>query len=337
MLKKSLLIASILLSNLFAVNEVNVYSHRHYDTDKKLFEMFEEKSGIKVNVVKAKAAQLIKRIESEGKNSPADVLITVDVGRLVQAQQKGLLQPIGSDFLDKTIPVNLREKDGYWFGLTKRARVIVYNKDKVKPEELSTYADLTSKKWHNKILIRKSNNIYNQSLLASFIASDGYDIAKKWAKDMVNNMARVPAGSDRDQMKAVAAGVGDVCVVNTYYVGKLLNSKKENEVEVGKLMGVFFPNQGVGERGVHVNISGAGVVKNSKNRDNAVKFIEFLVSIDAQKLFADANYEYPVNPDVEPSKLLKSWGSFKEDDTPLEEFGINNANAVKIFNEVGWK
>lgn len=337
MLKKLLLIQIILLSQLLAENEVNIYSHRHYDTDKKLFKMFEEASGIKVNIVKADATQLIKRLEEEGKYTPADVLITVDVARLVQAQQKDLLQAIKSDFLDKVIPKHLREKDGYWYGLTKRARVIVYNKDKVNPEELSTYANLTSKEWHKKVLIRKSNNIYNQSLLASFIASDGYEISKKWAKDMVNNMARVPAGNDRDQMKAVAAGVGDVAVVNTYYVGKLLNSKKPNEVEVGKRMGVFFPNQGVGERGTHINISGAGVVKYSKNRDNAIKFIEFLASKNAQKLFADANYEYPVNPNVEASELLKSWGSFKEDDTPLEEFGINNANAGKIFNEVGWK
>lgn len=337
MLKKLLLIQIILLSQLLAENEVNIYSHRHYDTDKKLFKMFEEASGIKVNIVKADATQLIKRLEEEGKYTPADVLITVDVARLVQAQQKDLLQAIKSDFLDSVIPQNLREKDGYWYGLTKRARVIVYNKDKVNPEELSTYANLTSKEWHKKVLIRKSNNIYNQSLLASFIASDGYEISKKWAKDMVNNMARVPAGNDRDQMKAVAAGVGDVAVVNTYYVGKLLNSKKPNEVEVGKRMGVFFPNQGVGERGTHINISGAGVVKYSKNRDNAIKFIEFLASKNAQKLFADANYEYPVNPNVEASELLKSWGSFKEDDTPLEEFGINNANAGKIFNEVGWK
>jgi len=337
MLKKPVLIMLVLLTQFLVANEVNVYSHRHYDTDKKLFKMFEKHSGIKVNIVKAKAEELIKRIESEGENSPADVLITVDVGRLVQAQQKGLLQSVKSDFLEKVIPVNLREKDAHWFGLTKRARVIIYNKDKIKPEELSTYANLTSKKWYKKVLIRKSSNIYNQSLLASFIASDGYDTAKKWAKDMVGNMAREPAGSDRDQMKAVAAELGDICVVNTYYVGKLLNSKKSSEVEVGKKMGVFFPNQGVGERGVHINISGAGVVKGSKNRANAVKFIEFLASKDAQKLFADANYEYPVNSEVEPSELLKSWGSFKEDDTPLEEFGINNANAVKIFNEVGWK
>lgn len=337
MLKKILLSVLVFTGSLIASTEVNVYSHRHYDTDKKLFKMFEKETGIKVNVVKAKASQLIKRLESEGKSTPADVLITVDVGRLVIAQDKDLLQAVKSDILQNSIPSNLKQKDGYWYGLTKRARVITYNKDKIKPEQLSTYADLTNPKWNKKILIRKSNNIYNQSLLASFIASDGEMAAKKWAKGMVKNMARTPSGNDRDQMKAVAAGVGDLAIVNTYYVGKLLNSKKTKEVEVGKKMGVFFPNQGVGERGAHINISGAGVVKYSKNKQNAIKFLEFLVSEKAQELFAKANYEYPANPKVKPSKLLQSWGTFKEDTTPLEAFGKNNANAVKVFNEVGWK
>jgi iron(III) transport system substrate-binding protein len=337
MLKNIVLASIVFVSGLMAANEVNVYSHRHYDTDKKLFKMFEKQTGIKVNVVKDKASKLIKRIESEGKNTPADVLITADVGRLVLATDKGILQRVTSPLLDESVPSNLRSDEGYWYDITKRARVIMYHKDRVKPSDLSTYADLTSKKWHKKILIRKSNNIYNQSLLASFIASDGEVAATKWAKGIVNNMARKPAGNDRDQMKAVAAGMGDIAVVNTYYVGKLLNSKKSAEVRVGKKMGVFFPNQGVGERGAHINISGAGVIKWSKNRRNAITFLEFLASPQAQELFAKANYEYPVNPKVEPSDLLKSWGTFKEDTTPLEAFGRNNANAVKVFNKVGWK
>jgi iron(III) transport system substrate-binding protein len=337
MLKNIVLASIVFVSGLMAANEVNVYSHRHFDTDKKLFKMFEKQTGIKVNVVKDKASKLIKRIESEGKNTPADVLITADVGRLVLATDKGILQRVTSPLLDESVPSNLRSDEGYWYDITKRARVIMYHKDRVKPSDLSTYADLTSKKWHKKILIRKSNNIYNQSLLASFIASDGEVAATKWAKGIVNNMARKPAGNDRDQMKAVAAGMGDIAVVNTYYVGKLLNSKKSAEVRVGKKMGVFFPNQGVGERGAHINISGAGVIKWSKNRRNAITFLEFLASPQAQELFAKANYEYPVNPKVEPSDLLKSWGTFKEDTTPLEAFGRNNANAVKVFNKVGWK
>ncbi len=337
MLKKLVLGVALLSSMAYAASEVNVYTHRHYDADKQLYKMFESKTGIKVNVVKAKANELMKRLEKEGVNSPADVFITADVGRLYLAQTKGLLQSVDSEFLNETVPANLREKDGQWFGLTKRARVIVYNKDRVKPSELSTYEDLTTPKWHKRVLTRKASNIYNQSLLASMIASEGREKAKAWAEGIVKNMGRTPAGSDRDQMKAVVAGVGDVAIVNTYYLGKLLNSKKSNEVMVGKKMGIFFPNQGAGERGTHINISGAGVTKSSKNRDNAIKLIEFLLSPEAQSIFANANYEYPVNPDVKPSELLQSWGTFKQDDTPLYKYGVYNAEAVKIFNEVNWK
>lgn len=263
MIMKVLLVILPLLGTIYASSEVNVYSHRHYDSDKELFKTFEKKTGIKVNIVKAKANELIKRLEKEGKNSPADLLITSDVARLYLAQQKGLLQSVDSKFLNEAIPANLRDKDNNWFALTKRARVIVYNKDKVNPSELSTYEDLTSTKWNKKVLVRKSSNIYNQSLLASIIASQGEVKAKLWAEGIVENMARTPAGSDRDQMKAVVAGIGDVAIVNTYYVGKLLNSKKKNEVIVGKKMGVFFPNQGANERGTHINISGIALT-NSK-------------------------------------------------------------------------
>ena len=337
MIKKIALFVLPLASMLYAGGEVNIYSHRHYEADKQLFKMFEEKTGVKVNVVNAKANELIKRLEKEGENSPADLLITADVGRLYLAEQKGLLQSVSSKFLNETIPAKLKDKDNMWFGLTKRARVIVYNKDKVKPSELSTYEDLTSSKWNKKVLVRQSSNIYNQSLLASFIASQGEDKAKKWAEGIVNNMARSPAGSDRDQMKAVAAGIGDVAIVNTYYLGMLLNSKKKNEVMVGAKMGIFFPNQGANERGTHINISGIALTKSSKNRDNAIKLIEFLASTQAQKIFAEANFEYPVNPNVKPSALLQSWGEFKEDQTELYKFGKYNAQAVKIFNEIKWK
>jgi iron(III) transport system substrate-binding protein len=335
MLKKLITTALISTIGFAATQEVNIYSHRHYDTDKKLYKMFEKDTGIKVNIVKAKANELIKRLESEGKNTPADILITSDAARLHLAQEQGLLQTINSRVLNETVPANLRQKNGYWFALTKRARVIVYNKDKVDPSTLSTYKALTNKELKGKVLIRQSNNIYNQSLLASMIAHDGKAEAKAWAKGMVNNFARSPKGSDRDQMKAVAANVGDVAVVNTYYVGKLLNSEKSSEVAVGKKMGVFFPNQN--GKGTHINISGAGVTKYSKNKENAVKLLEFLVSPKAQSMFAEANYEYPVNKNVKPSALLQSWGTFKEDDLDLEALGTNNAQAVKIFNEVNWK
>jgi len=335
MIKNMIATALVATIGMAATQEVNIYSHRHYDTDKQLYKIFEKNTGIKVNVVKAKANELIKRLEKEGKNSPADILITSDAARLYLAQQKGLLQTVQSNLLDNVIPSNLRQKDGYWYALTKRARVIVYNKDKVNPASLSTYDALTAPELKGKVLIRKASNIYNQSLLASMVANDGEKSAKAWAKGMVNNFARTPKGSDRDQMKAVAANVGDVAVVNTYYVGKLLNSKKTSEVEVGKKMGVFFPNQN--GNGAHINISGAGVTKYSKNKENAVKLIEFLVSPKAQSMFAKANYEYPVNKNVEASALLKSWGTFKEDTLSLESLGANNAKAVKIFNEVNWK
>lgn len=335
MVKKIIATALVATIGFSATQEVNIYSHRHYDTDKQLYEMFEKNTGIKVNIVKAKANELINRLESEGKNSPADILITSDAGRLYLAQQKGLLQTINSKILNDVVPENLRQKNGYWFALTKRARVIIYNKDKVNPSELSTYENLTSPKFKGKVLIRKASNIYNQSLLASMIANDGEKDAKAWAEGMVNNFARTPKGSDRDQMKAVAANIGDLAVVNTYYLGKLLHSDKRAEVEVGKKMGVFFPNQET--NGSHINISGAGIAKYSKNKENAVKLLEFLVSPKAQSMFAEANFEYPVNKDVKPSKLLQSWGTFKEDFLDLEKLGKYNAQAVKIFNEVNWK
>lgn len=322
----------------FAAEEVNVYSHRHYDTDKKLFKIFTDKTGIKVNVVQAKAGQLIERLEREGEHSPADILMTVDAGRLYQAHQKGLLQPVKSSFLEDVIPANLREKDGHWFSLTKRARVIVYNKDRVKPDtQLSTYANLTHPDWKGKVVSRSGSNIYSLSIMASFIASDGHDIAKDWAAGLVKNFARAPAGNDTAQIRAVAAGEADLALVNTYYVGRLLNSSKPEDVAVGKKVGVFFPNQGVGEKGTHVNVSGAGVTKHAKNKDNAVKFIEFLASDVAQKEFSAANNEYPTNKNVEASDTLKSWGTFKEDPIELTLLGKYNPDAAKINNQVGWK
>ncbi len=328
----SLLMANILFAN---TQEVNIYSHRHYDTDKQLYKLFEKKTGIKVNIVKATANELIKRLESEGKNSPADILITSDVARLYLAQSKNLLQKVDSKILEEIVPKNLRHKDGYWFALTKRARVIVYNIDNVDPSSISTYESLTQPEFKGKVLMRNSSNIYNQSLLASMIANFGEEKAKQWAQGMVDNFARNPRGNDIDQMKAVAAGMGDVAVVNTYYLGKLLSSRKFSEVAVGKKMGIVFPNQKT--NGTHINISGAGVVKYSKNKENAVKLIEFLVSSEAQSMFAQANYEYPININVEPAKVIKDWGTFKEDSLSLDELGVHNERAVRIFNEVHWK
>ena len=315
--------------------EVNVYTHRHYKADQELFAQFEKETGIAVNVVNAKADELMQKMSLEGAQSPADVLITVDAGRLVRAKNKGLLQSASSVFLNKTIPSHLKDADNHWFALTKRARVIVYNPEKVKAEELSSYEALTDKKWKNKILIRSSDNIYNQSLLASIIANNGEEKASEWTKGIVANMARSPKGNDRDQVKAVVAGEGDIAIVNTYYIGKLLNSKNPDEVIAGKGIKVFFPNQN--NRGTHINVSGAGVAKYAPNKEHAIKFIEFLASKKSQEIFAKANYEYPVNKEVVSSELLKSWGEFKEDTLSLTKLGENNKKAVIIFDESSWK
>ncbi|WP_099189029.1 Fe(3+) ABC transporter substrate-binding protein [Tepidibacter mesophilus] len=314
---------------------VNVYTSRHYDADKELYKLFTEETGIKVNVVEGKDDELIERLDREGEDTEADVLIVADAGRLHRAKSQDLLQSVESEVLNKNVPENLRDKDNSWYGLTKRGRVIVYSKDRVNPSELSTYEDLTNPKWKGKILVRSSSNTYNQSLLASFIEINGEDKAKEWAKGLVDNMAREPEGNDRDQAKAVVAGEGDIAIMNTYYLGKLLNSSDPEEVKVGEQVSVFFPNQDT--TGTHINISGAGVTKDANNKENAVKFIEFLSQEKAQSVFAEANYEYPVNPNVEPSELLKSWGEFKTQDISLNKLGENNKRAVEIFNEISWK
>ncbi|RYG73303.1 Fe(3+) ABC transporter substrate-binding protein [Lentibacillus lipolyticus] len=315
-------------------DEVNLYTSRHYDIDEELYEQFEDETGVKVNVIEGSADELIERMKREGKQT-ADLFYTADAGRLHRAKEEDLLQQVDSDVLKENIPDKLTDADKEWFGLTKRARVIVYHKDRVDPSELSTYEDLADSKWKDRILIRSSANIYNQSLLASFIELNGRDEAKAWAEGVVDNMAREPQGGDRDQAKGVVAGEGDIAVMNTYYLGGMLNSADEEEVKVAEQLGVFFPNQDT--TGTHVNVSGIGVTKHAENKENAVKLIEFLSSEDVQKQFASANYEYPVNPDVEPASTLKEWGDFKEQDINLSILGENNAEAVRIFNEVNWK
>ncbi len=318
-----------------AENVVNLYSHRHYDADKELYNKFEEATGIKVNIVQASADELITRMEAEGQDSPADLLLTVDAGRLHRAYEKGLFQPINSVTLNENVPPKFREPEGHWFGLTYRARIVVYDKDKVDPTQLSSYEDLTDPKWKGKILIRSSENIYNQSLLASIVAANGRDDAKDWATGVMSNMARDPQGSDRDQMKSIVAGEGEIAIVNTYYLGLLLNSSDPEEVKVGEQMKVFYPNQD--GRGAHINVSGIGVAKYAPNKENAIKLVEFLSGEEAQKVFAQINYEFPVNPKNLASPLLQSWGDFKADELNLAELGKNSRDAVMIFDEVGWK
>lgn len=315
--------------------EVNLYTARHYDVDDELYADFEEETGIKVNVIKGEADELLERIKREGDATQADLFLTADAGRLHRAKADDLLQPVSSDLLDEQVPANFQDSDQMWYGLTKRARVILYDKETVQPEELSTYEALTEEEWNGRVLIRSSENIYNQSLLASFIEINGEEEAKEWAAGMVENFARDPEGGDRDQAKAIAAGIGDVAIMNTYYFGQMLNSEDPEEVKVAEGLGVFFPNQDT--TGTHINVSGAGVVKAAKNKENAVKLLEFLSAPEAQETFASANYEYPVNENVEPSELLTSWGEFKEQDIPLSTLGEHNSKSILIFNEVGWK
>jgi len=314
---------------------VNVYTERNYDVDKQLYADFEKNTDIKVNIIEGKGDELLERLAREGKDSQADMFITADAGKLHKAKEQGIFQSSLSDTIAKNVPENLRDKDGSWIGLTMRARVIVYSKDRVKPEQLSTYEDLTSDKWKGKVLVRPSSAVYNQSLLASFISINGEEKATEWAKGIVANFAREPKGNDRDQAKAIVAGEGDVAIMNTYYVGLLANSSDPEEVKVAEKIGVFFPNQST--TGTHINVSGAGITKSAKNKENAVKLIEFLSSTDAQKSFASVNYEYPVNKAVEPSELLKSWGEFKTQNINLTKLGENNKKAVEIMNKIGWK
>jgi iron(III) transport system substrate-binding protein len=318
-----------------SAQEVNVYSSRHYAGDKIVFERFTKQTGIKINVIEGSIGPLLQRMEAEGRNSPADLLITVDAGNLWRAQQADLLQPVQSKELESVIPAKLREPTGLWFGLSQRARVIVYNKNKVKPSDLSTYESLADPKWKGRILIRSSSNIYNQSLLASIIAADGPEKAEAWARGLVANFARPPKGGDTDQIKAVAAGEGDIAISNTYYFARLQSSSKPEDKAVVENLGIFFPNQN--GRGTHVNISGAGVAKHAPHRENAIKLLEFLVSPESQKDFAQGNYEYPVRAGVPRAPAVMEWGSFKADSVNAVVLGRNNAEAVKIADRAGWR
>lgn len=315
--------------------EINLYSSRHYNTDKKLYDNFTAQTGIKVNLVEGEADALIERIKSEGRNSKADVLITVDAGRLWRAQQAGIFTPISSSTLTSKIPSSLRDPQGNWFGFSKRLRVIMYNKDKVSKSQLSTYEDLANPKWKGKIVIRSSSNIYNQSLVAWLIAIHGETEVEKWCRGLVANFARRPQGNDRAQIEAVASGAAQLGIANTYYLASYGQSKDPQKQAIFKKVGLFFPNQN--GRGAHANISGGGVVKTTKNKANAIKFLEYLVSPSAQNFFAQGNNEYPVVEGIKLDPILASFGSFKSDVTSVAKYGPNLATAVKIMDRAGWK
>jgi iron(III) transport system substrate-binding protein len=343
--KKFLLIAAMLFAIVISAisgtvtsqsAEVNIYSARKESLIKPLLDQFSAETGIKTNLITASADKLLTRMINEGRNTPADILITVDAGRLFRARQADIFQPIKSQKIEQLVSSNLRDPENYWIGLSQRARVILYVKERVNPAQLSTYENLADQQWKHRICIRGSDNIYNQSLVASLIAANGKAATQKWANALVGNMARPPQGGDRDQIKAAAAGQCDIAIANTYYFARMLENKKDpSQSEAAQKMAIFWPNQQ--GRGAHVNISGAGISKYSRNLDNAHKLLEFLVSPAAQSWYANANYEYPVNPSVKPDGLIASWGAFKADAIDLSKLGELNAEAVKTMDRAGWK
>ena len=333
----TLIILSACTPNKQEIQEVNLYSQRHYAVDELQYKNFTEKTGIKVNVVKANADQLIERLKNEGDDSPADLFITVDAGKLYNARQAGVLQKISSENINKNIISDLRDPDGFWAPITYRSRIIVYSNDRVKKSDLNSYEDLANPKWKGRLLVRSSSNAYNQALMSSLVANLGSENTEKWSSAVVSNFARDPKGSDRDQVKAIAAGQGDIAIVNSYYIGLLLASEKEEEQNAGNSVSVFFPNQGEADRGSHINISAIGLTKSSPNKENAIKLIEYLTSEEAQEVYVNNSYEYPANSLVEPSDIVKSWGNFKIDKLNLNALGEFRPEALKIFDKTGWK
>jgi iron(III) transport system substrate-binding protein len=329
--------ALVLSSPVLAQDKVvNIYSSRHYQTDEALYSGFTKATGIKVNRIEAGEDALLERIRSEGQRSPADVLITVDAGRLWRAQEMGFFQPVKSRILESRIPANLREPGGEWFGFSQRARVIAYNKAKVKPEEVATYESLADPKWKGRICMRSATNIYNLSLMGALIDHLGEQKAEAWAKAVRANLAQDPKGGDTDQLKAVAAGQCDVTISNQYYFARLARSEKPDERKVAEAIGLVLPNQQTW--GTHVNISGAGVLKHAPNREAAVKFLEYLASDAAQRYFADGNNEWPAVPSVKvDNPVLNALGDFKQDRINVAVLGKNQPAAQKVYDRVGWK
>lgn len=329
------LLTSLLAPPVLASGEVNIYSARKEDLIKPLLDDFSKQTGIKVNLVTGKEEALLQRLQSEGVNTPADVLLTSDAGRLAAAQQAGVLQAIQSASLNQSIPAIYRDPDGYWYGLSVRARPIIYAKDRVKPEQLSTYQALSGPQWKGKLCLRSSDSVYNQSLVAGMIAHHGEAKTEAWAKGLVANLARPPKGGDRDQIKAVAAGECDLTLANTYYLGGMVNASDAAEKQAAAQVAVFWPDAQT--TGVHVNVSGAGITAYAHQRDNAIKLLEFLSSDQAQRWYAEVNSEYPVNPAIPPSATLKAWGEFKADTLNVAKLGALNAAAVKLMDRAGWK
>jgi iron(III) transport system substrate-binding protein len=318
-----------------AQGQVNLYSSRQENLIRPLLDMFSAETGIAVNLVSGSDDAIIERLRIEGINSPADLLLTADAARLYRAKELGVLQAVESDVLSAAIPEAYRDPDGRWFGLSLRARVMMYAPGRVDAEELSTYEALAEPQWRRRLCVRSSGSIYNQSLTAAMIAHQGVQATEEWARGLVANFARPPAGGDRDQIMAVAAGQCDVALVNTYYLGGMLRSDDRAQREAAGNVTIFWPNQE--GRGAHVNVSGAGVTRAARNRDNAVRLLEFLVGDEAQRWYADVNNEYPVRPGTEWSPMLESWGAFEADSLNLDALGKHNAEAVRVMDRAGWR
>lgn len=314
---------------------INVYTSRHYDADTHIYEAFEKETGIKVNRLEMQAAQLVERMKAEGASSPADVILMADAGALWKAQDAGLYQPLQSDVINAKIPANLREPSGQWFGFSRRARVIIYDKAKVKPEEVATYEALATPRFKGKICVRSSDNVYNLSLMAAVIEHLGPEKALEWAKGVTANMARDPQGGDRDQIKAVAAGICEVAISNTYYYLRMTHNADELDQAVVDKTAMAFPS--LAGQGTHVNISGGGLAKHAPNRDNAVKFLEYMTNDASQTIFAKYNNEFPVITTSETPEHIKALDGFKADPVNVLTYGARQAEAQKLLDQAGWK
>ena len=315
-----------------SAGEVNIYSYREPGLIQPLMEAFAKQTGIKVNVVYAKDG-LIERMAAEGVNSPADVLLTVDIGRLTDAKDKGITQPIKSEQVDEEIPAAYRDPDGAWVGLSQRARVVYASKDRVKQDTI-TYAELADPKWKGKICMRSGQHTYNVGLLASIIAHEGEEKAMKWAEGVKNNLARKPAGGDRDQVKAIYAGECDIAVGNTYYMAAMETSNKPEQREWANSVRLLFPD--ANDRGTHVNISGAVLAKHAPHKDAAMKLIDFLASHEGQNIYAEQVNEYPLDVDVPISERVNAWGTLNPDKLPLADVANNRKKASEIMDKVGF-
>lgn len=332
----TIIIALLLSACESPTSEVNLYSARKEALIRPLLDQFTADTGIRVNIISSKADALLKRIESEGQNSPADVLLTTDAGRLFRAKSAGIFTPLNSKTINDTVPQQYRDSENHWIGLSVRVRPIMVT-EQGKQFKLSTYEDLANPELSGQICIRSSSNIYNQSLVSSMLAAYPESQVETWAQGVVANMARSPQGGDRDQIRAAAAGQCSIVVANTYYLANMISdSNKSDDFTAGSAMTVIWPNQGNG-RGAHANISGAGVLKTAPNKENAVKLVEFLVSEKAQEIYANVNFEYPVKLDVPLHPILQKWGKFKADPLNVDYLGQKNADAVKLLDRAGWK